>query len=142
MSAIIEVVGVITGSAKSAYDLLNTINNKLDSDILSIIDSFDIQNKLDVYRLLILEFPDTSSDAIKNCLVGVKDVIVEIESKLKEIKEKVEAEKSWWLSKIKSYFLLKDIRNLERLIKKLDSRIESLKTISQISRLFLLTGCN
>lgn len=141
---IAPVLGIITGSVKSICSLIDSMsyvsngkNNYDDSEVYEFIDSLDIRDKLDTYSLLINEFPGTRSLSVKNSLIGVKNVIVEIEKHLMNIKKKSDYNKRLWiLSSMRSYSMSKDLRFLERLIKKLDSRIEALKTVTEISRLW------
>jgi hypothetical protein len=140
---IAPVVNVISGSAKSIYGLLDSISksaigsNYTDVDVNDFIDTLDISNKLEIYSLLIMEFPGTNSQAITNSLVGVKNIIVDIELQLKEIKRKIDYNKKLWMLKgWRSYNITKDLKSLEKLIKKLDGRIQSLRIVTEISKLW------
>ena len=138
------VVGVITGSVKSICSLIDSMSSKVgskasytDTEVYELIDSLDIRNKLDVYSLLVNEFPGTRSQSVKSSLISLQDVIVDIELQLKNIKNKIDYNKRLWLlSSMRSYSFSKDLKILEKLVAKLDSRIESLKTVTEISKLW------
>lgn len=140
----VPVISVITTSIRSIGGLIDSIStrssiktNYTDSEISDVIDALDIKNKLETYSLLINEFPGTKSQSVRNSLVSVKNVIIEIESQLKTIKNKIDYNKRLWiLATIRSYSVSKDLKFLEKLVKKLDSRIESLKTVTEISKLW------
>ena len=137
---ITTIITKITGSVKSISNLIDSVSNKnqnMCSEFCEFIDIHDIRNKLDTYSLLINEFPGTKSQSVKNSLISVKNVIIEIETQLRSIKYKIDYNKSIWiLSKIRSYSISQDLKLLEKLVKKLDSRIESLKTVTEISKLW------
>ena len=141
---IAPVANVITGSVKSICGLIDSMSsrpglktNYTDFEAYEFIDALDIRNKLDTYSLLINEFPGTRSQSVKSSLIGVQNVIIEIESQLKNIKTKIDYNKQLWVfSSMRSYSVTKDLKVLEKLINKLDSRIESLKTVTEISKLW------
>lgn len=141
---IAPVLTIITASVKSICNLIDSISTKpgtktkyTDSDISELVENLDIRSKLDTYRLLLSEFPGTRSQSVKNSLISVKNAIVEIESKLKDIKKKLDYNKKLWiLSGVRSYSITKDMKLLEKLVNKLDKRIESLKTVTEIAKLW------
>lgn len=142
---IAPIVSVITGSVKSIFGLINSISSKSNTknhhysyrEVCEFIDNSDIVNKLEIYSLLINEFPGTRSQSVKCTLINVKDVIVEIESQLKIIKKKIDYNRSLWIfPSMRSYSVSQDLKTLEGLIKKLDGRIKSLKTVTEISKLW------
>lgn len=141
---IAPIVSVITGSVKSIYGLLDSIKSKTikkennkDSDIYELVDKLDLRDKLNTYSLLISEFPGTKSQSIKHSLISLRNIIIDIEIQLKNIKGKIDYNKSLWIfTNIRSYSFSKDLKDLEVLIGKLDSRIDSLKTVMEISRLW------
>lgn len=136
-------VTTVTGSVKSIYNLIDSIskhnhsNKYSDTDINELIENLDIRNKLHIYSLLIVECPETKCESIKNSLISVKDIIVDIESLLKIINEKLYYNKNLWIFKsFRSYSISKDMKSLEKYVNKLDSRIESLKIVTEISKLW------
>jgi len=139
-----SVVSVITGSVKSIFGLIDSISGKsstkknyTNNEVWEFIDGLDIRNKLDTYSLLINEFPGTRSQSVRNSLIGVQNVIVDIESQLKNIKDKIDYNKKLWvLSSMRSHSFTRDLKALEKLVNKLDNRIESLKTVTEISKLW------
>lgn len=141
---IVPIATAISGSVKSIYSLIdtmtsksNTINTSTYNDIVELLDALDIRTKLDTYSQLVCEFPGTNSQSVKSSLWAVKNVIFEIESKIKSIKYKVDYNKSLWLfPSFRSHSFSKDLKDLEKLVSKLDNRIESLKTVTEISKLW------
>lgn len=145
MEALIEIAPIatmITHSVKSIYGLIDTMtlkstNNDKYNDITEMIDILDIRNKLNTYSLLIYEFPGTNTESIKNSLLAVKNIITELEIRIKSIKNKIDYNKSLWIFiSLRSYSFNKDFKDLEKLVNKLDDRINSLKTVIEISKLW------
>jgi len=145
MEALIEIAPIatmITQSVKSIYGLIDSmtntnIDNDKYSDITEMIDMLDIRNKLNTYSLLICEFPGANSESIKSSLLAVKNIILELETKIKSIKNKVDYNKSLWIFiSFRSYKFTKDYKDLGKLVTKLDDRINSLKTVIEISKLW------
>lgn len=134
------IITTISNSVKSIFSLAHEIPKaepSMSTDMAEFIDSSDIIAKLGAFALLISEIPAIKSHSIANALIDVKNSIVEIEDKLREIKKKMEYNNNLWILKgLRSHQLCKEIICFDRLIKKLDSRIHTMKTIIQISQYY------
>jgi hypothetical protein len=141
---IVPTVTIITKSTQSIYSLLKSINpvangaNKYKQcDFLKFIDNSDIICKLSIYTKILNEFPGTCSKAIKKSLIYVKDIIINIESEIFNIKTKIDYNKSiWFFGNVRSYNINDEINNIQSLFDKLDKRISLLQTTIEISKLW------
>jgi hypothetical protein len=139
-----SIATIVTESVKSIYNLIDTIktkshtkNSSAYTDMSYHFEKLDIRTKLDTYGSLLCEFPGTNSQAVRNSLISVKNVISEIESKIKGIKNKIDYNKSLWIFvNLRSYSFAQDFKDLEQLVDKLDKRIHSLKNVIEISKLW------
>ena len=143
---IAPIVHTVTSSVKSIFGIMDSISTSktpgigkktVYSDIDDFLDEVDLRTKLDTYSLLILEIPCTRSKAITNCLINVRNVIKEIEKQMVNIKKKTMYNKSLWLLKsMRAYSINTEFKILQRYIEKLDSRIDRLKTVTEMSKLY------
>lgn len=149
---IAPITTVITCSITTICALIDSLtkksgNNTIDPDISEFIESLDIKTKINTYGLLIKEFPRTNSKVVKNSLFNVKNAILEIENHLRNIKKKTDYNNSLWIfQRLRSHSFNKDLKILENLVNKLTGRIEDLKNVTQITKLWndklFLSGFN
>ena len=116
----------------SIYGKTDTVRN-----VINVLDDLDIKNKLAIYSLLLAEFPGTKSVCLKKTLISVKNTIIDIEIELDSINKKIRYNQSLLvMSKIRSYSIDTELTKIQSLVDKLDKRIISLKTITEISKLW------
>lgn len=138
----VQIGSIITGSVKSIYGIIDSLTFADSTDIYQgvhitmFINSLDIRNKLNIYSSLIKEFPGTKSESIRKALISVKDIIIDIEKKLRKIKEKVNYNnKLWFLKGFRAYDVFQDLDQLKLLVNNLEERIKLLERVTNISKL-------
>lgn len=138
---VVPMMNIMTGSVKSIYGFTDSLirpkqkKDKItDNDVIEFIDTQDIKNKLTTYKLLLSEFPHTTSKSINISLEGVKNIVIDIERKIDMIENKVNYNKKLW-TRTYAYPIIDDYKKLQILVKKLDERITALKTVTELSKM-------
>lgn len=128
------IVTIVSSSAVTIYNMIDIIKSKqntiaiLNREIYDFFDKSDVQIKVSTYGSLLAEIKHSDSPTILQCISNIKDTLGLIELQLHKISEKMNYNQNLWIGvNFRSYSLDENIKELEKLIIKLDARVNMLR---------------
>lgn len=115
----------VSNSASSIYSGLSSLNENPKFDFKELLEELDIETKLTVIIKFLDDLKETHlTESNKLSLNSIYDIIHKIECEIKDINNEIDNHNKKWFHQIRYFNYHKQLDNLKKHVKILDSRFD------------------